>query len=486
MLEALVQLAVLALYISALCYGFVVHEPWFDEAQSWLLARDAGLVELLATRLRFEGHPPLWYMLLGVFARADFPYSTQQFVAGAVGVAGSILVFQCSAVPLALRATLPLGYFFVYQYTIVARSYVLFLPLFALLARSWNERRERPVLMALLLSLIAQTSVHGAAVALLLALLVASELISRWRLLPRSVRRKSLIAGGILASNAAALVAMLAPPSNLAISSKLGANFHAVELAQLVARSLANVTFGSSVLSLATLVVLAHWLWIRRSLLTTLCALVGVSLVAAIYHNIWHEGLFFLALCFGIFCAYQQGEPPRIASRAHSLAVTLLILCVFLQHVLWSVRALRADRDLAYSGSQAAAHYIREHGIHEKRLFGSGFPAIALQPYFPRNIFTNYVSEGGFAFWDWSTEAPWLYKPKTQLRFEDIVNWNARLLAPEPDYLLLTMKFPSDRLILEGVQQSGAYEIEAVFPGQLAWKGRSIEPETFVLLRRVP
>lgn len=53
-----------------------IHEPWRDEAQSWLLVRDTGFLELLA-QLRYEGHPFLWYIICRPFAKLGFPYITQ-------------------------------------------------------------------------------------------------------------------------------------------------------------------------------------------------------------------------------------------------------------------------------------------------------------------------------------------------------------------------------------------------------------------------
>ena len=40
------------------------HEPWADEAQSWLLARDLGWFQLIFGELRYEGHPGLWHSIL--------------------------------------------------------------------------------------------------------------------------------------------------------------------------------------------------------------------------------------------------------------------------------------------------------------------------------------------------------------------------------------------------------------------------------------
>ena len=60
---------VLLIYIISISVVIVKHEPWADEAQAWLLARDSGLFELLFKRLRYEGHPGLWYLILTPFSK---------------------------------------------------------------------------------------------------------------------------------------------------------------------------------------------------------------------------------------------------------------------------------------------------------------------------------------------------------------------------------------------------------------------------------
>ena len=54
----------LIIYVIALLYIIPKHEPWEDEAQAWLLARDSGLVELLFKNIGYEGHPGLWHVIL--------------------------------------------------------------------------------------------------------------------------------------------------------------------------------------------------------------------------------------------------------------------------------------------------------------------------------------------------------------------------------------------------------------------------------------
>ena len=62
--------AYLALVVVVMCF----HEPWFDEAQSWLIARDSSFADLLTLRPHYEGHPPLWTLLLSIPAKTGVPY----------------------------------------------------------------------------------------------------------------------------------------------------------------------------------------------------------------------------------------------------------------------------------------------------------------------------------------------------------------------------------------------------------------------------
>lgn len=50
----------LAAYVIVVATVMCFHEPWFDEAQAWLIARDCSWREMILERPHYEGHPPLW------------------------------------------------------------------------------------------------------------------------------------------------------------------------------------------------------------------------------------------------------------------------------------------------------------------------------------------------------------------------------------------------------------------------------------------
>lgn len=69
-LNIIVLLIYSVMLIAVICF----HEPWYDEAQSWLIARDASFREMLVKIPHYEGHPPLWWLILAVPAKLGMPY----------------------------------------------------------------------------------------------------------------------------------------------------------------------------------------------------------------------------------------------------------------------------------------------------------------------------------------------------------------------------------------------------------------------------
>ena len=62
--ERLLLWAVFGAYVLLLLMALANHELWGDEIHSWNIARSShGLIDLLRNS-RYEGHPPLWYVVL--------------------------------------------------------------------------------------------------------------------------------------------------------------------------------------------------------------------------------------------------------------------------------------------------------------------------------------------------------------------------------------------------------------------------------------
>src|SRR5829696_3139490 len=119
------------------------HEPWMDEAQAWLLAKDSNPAELFAQYMRYEGSPALWHLILMIPAKLGLPYVTLNIVAAVVAAAGCWVFLRYSPFPPAIKILLPFSYFVFFQYGVVARSYCLVPLLIFLTAKNYKDKLTR-------------------------------------------------------------------------------------------------------------------------------------------------------------------------------------------------------------------------------------------------------------------------------------------------------------------------------------------------------
>lgn len=99
------------------------HEIWLDEAQHWLLARDSHSLGELFTNMRYEGHPPMWNVLLFFVSRITSSPLGMQILHLCFAGGTVFLIVRYAPFPVWAKAILPFTYFFGYEYAIIARNY---------------------------------------------------------------------------------------------------------------------------------------------------------------------------------------------------------------------------------------------------------------------------------------------------------------------------------------------------------------------------
>lgn len=147
--------------------GITYHQPWRDEGQAIMLAQDATSFGNLVERIRWEGHPILWFAISALTGPA-----LAIWVNGLFGIATNALIVFKSPWPKWIRWSLPFSYLFLFEFSVIARNYAIGAFLLFTAIYFW-ENRKTTVFFLLLLA--TQTNFFAGTIALSLGLLLFAE-----------------------------------------------------------------------------------------------------------------------------------------------------------------------------------------------------------------------------------------------------------------------------------------------------------------------
>lgn len=156
------EILVLVLYCALHIIISIFHEPWFDEAVAWQIAKVANIKDILFEIPHYEGHPPLWHLVLVPFAKLGAPYEFSLSFVSLIftGLTMYLILFK-SPFPRLIKLLLPFNYFMFYQYGVISRPYCMMMLAFALLAILYKKHNEKPFLYGLGLVFLCLTSAYG-------------------------------------------------------------------------------------------------------------------------------------------------------------------------------------------------------------------------------------------------------------------------------------------------------------------------------------
>lgn len=138
--------------------GAATHELWFDEAQAWDIARDNDIKGIFR-QLGYEGHPPLWYLILYIPAHIGLSCGVIPYISWFItGLAGALVLFR-APFNLITRSALLFSGGFLYINSVMSRVYCLVNLFIVLIAVLYPQRKKYPVLYGMLIALLANTHV---------------------------------------------------------------------------------------------------------------------------------------------------------------------------------------------------------------------------------------------------------------------------------------------------------------------------------------
>ncbi len=328
------------------------HEPWRDEADTWLATRDLPLLGL-RDYARHVGTPALIFLVSMPLAKSGLPYQSFQLLGGAFALASAYLILRYAPFHRAARLGLIFSFFLSYEYSVIVRSYGLSLLLFvAALAsvgrqESAGDRTYEPTAWTFaLLALLANTNAHSLVLsgAALLALCGWPPRKSAW----------------ITVAGIAVALYQLVPPPDPQLAG--GLTFRP----QMVLSSTQNAFFPGHGLTSAPWSALAIGLvaavgWRVRDHLPSLVLLVlgflGLWCVYAFVYtgNFRHWGFLAMALVGSLWLC-----GPRRGPQWSQWALAVLVAGALVNHVQFAARHWWMDVREPYSMGRAMAHAIAE------------------------------------------------------------------------------------------------------------------------------
>jgi hypothetical protein len=385
------------------------HEPWRDEVDTWLMARDASLSTIMKISPDV-GCPVGWHFLLKPFASAGFPFGAQQTLTLLlVWTAVGILIFQ-GPFSLIISTCWCLSWYLSFEYSVMARSYALgILGVFALLGACSTSAPSRFRTLQWWISwpLITFSMVHFLALApglLLISYLLGEE---------RGISRTRLIAAHFWPVFLSILsVWMLWPTGHGQLSDDFMPFFKPTNL--LTAISLAVFPFGSSKSppQYVAPAFLCFWLlicrldWKKNLALVLMVSGVNSIYVFKYFHAAWrYSGLnwiiIIVAAWVGLLALQRRGS-DGVRKWVHLITACLLVITLF--NISDSAKSWRKEIDRPFSDAGFVAKYlIDSHQLDEAVACTSPPNCSAILGYLPvhKQFWYPGIDQWGtHMFWD--------------------------------------------------------------------------------------
>ncbi len=465
--------AVITVYAALTLFTVLRHEPWLDEAQSWLLVRDASLPRLLSL-MNYEGSPALWHLILLPFAKAGLPYICQALVHWLIATA-AVTVFMFRA-PLArsTKVLLVFSYYMAYEYSVVARCYGLGVLLMFLIAGAHEQRFRRPVRYGLLVLLLSNANVFS--------LFTASGLVLRYAYEVLWVRRGApearLARAGLSLMVLGVVVAVLQlVPAADNIHGPLVDHVRPMEIARAFRGAFFATSGDKKSYELVSAVILGVALMsiLRRpgALFVVLWSYLGMCYVFVFRYDTLarHHGLLLMILMFGFWIAHHEPDRYWFGLRTRleklyervdfsGLAHAMIRFSLFIG-VAYTLKMHYEDIRYPFSHSKAVARFLREQGLDQRTFIThhSCGPS-AVFPYLPhvKCWYAGIQEYGTYSIWN--TE----FRETFRTPVAEVVD-RAKRAFPDSNELLF--------LLTDRIQSPGLYGLELLFkPETTRWLTR--------------
>lgn len=385
------------------------HVMWRDEVRALSVAIHSTSWSDLWRNLHSEGHPILWYAILRVSYGVTHSVLVLPVLSIAFAAGAAYFILRFAPFPIWARLMIVFGAFLGYEFSVVARNYGIAILLMMVACILFTRRHQRPILLGLTLAIMANSSVHAALAALVLAFVWAMDLFNpAYR--PRLLRAASIAGIVIVIVGVVVAVVSAKPAPGMAFAPDIGSLDWGVLLRKVLrdpGASLAGSDYGdvgaagslpwvrlgidpdiaSRVFVDIALVWLAWSLRKNRACLAGMViAMLGFSVLfrGAYTGALRHEGvLFFL---FVSLCWIACSEPGENSTPNRHRAIALGMLPLLVTQTLTLPVLARRIFVLPESSSKLFAQFIdRTARYHNAILMSEPDYNLETMPYYVAN-----------------------------------------------------------------------------------------------------
>lgn len=396
---AVAAIVLLGVWLSLVTFTATRHEFWRDEVRALSIARAASSPLDLYRLVQYDGHPALWHLLLLIGTSIVDTPLVLPVTSILVAFAAVALFLHAAPFPIWARAIFMFSALAVFEYSVMARNYGISMLLLFLSAVLYRSRTAHPFRLAFALALLANTNVHAAMFACLIAAVWLWDLAAdQWKgRVPRSVARYlplAVVAAGVLVSMAVAMPrenTILTPVREEGIAGRL-------EQGLLGAVLRPDLTFSELIPAylrpkpaILLLYGASAGLALRPNLL--LAALVAQTALGVFFRLVYpgwyrHQGLYLLFLVF-LYWVLLESPGIRNVTGIRRLMLgggLLAVLALVVFDVGRAPRLLRDDITSARSSSRALGEFLRTSDAYRAAVI-LGEPDFVLEslPYYAAN-----------------------------------------------------------------------------------------------------
>ena len=394
------NLIIIIAFVIGAFYMAQFHELWSDEAQSWLIARDLSVPEIIGYT-RYEGTPPLWVLTIKFFMMLGVTYETYYIIPIIFMGLGLLFLYTKFDIPWYLKILFPFTYYVFYQTTIVVRSYSLILLGISMVFYYFPKRYEKMWKFYFAMLFFMNISLHTFFVAGSFYGLMLLFLIEDRKKLESKTKKQAIILSAVLFITFFAVLLMVLPNANVGFGGNGGRNLFYI----FGESTFANRNKVVQIIATVTVFVLYCYILVKRFIenknanesIRDLEKTFVVFPLVVMYLFLHVQVRYFAVLYFIITLFLINNKKYPV--------VKIALVVIFSVQIVWNVKSCMFDYNEKYAVGEDIANFLMDINYKDKVLDTINYHVVEVSPYFDENIFYHsYKTDDAFYSWNLDTD----------------------------------------------------------------------------------